>query len=284
MTSEKAALVDDVEAGGRGGGDATFGMTVITLMKICVGTGVLAVPHAFSGAGVVPGFGMLFALLCWNDWSANRLLACRDLLSDDERRRCEAPGGESPLGALARFVAGPRVATAGAGVDTFAAACLALPLSLVDDIGALAYAGAAGLCAIFVSFACIVTYGVEERTAVGWAQADGFTWMTPTSVSALASGFGVLAFCFGVAPLALQLEASMAEPRRFAAPSGTRWASRSRLRGDGRGRGVSTTASCAPDGVAGNVLDDLPRGAVGRRRRGAGRDVRGLRLRRPSAS
>ena len=94
MTSEKAALVDDVEAGGRGGGDATFGMTVITLMKICVGTGVLAVPHAFSGAGVVPGFGMLFALLCWNDWSANRLLACRDLLSDDERRRFEAPGGE----------------------------------------------------------------------------------------------------------------------------------------------------------------------------------------------
>ncbi|KAH8044828.1 hypothetical protein JL720_16947 [Aureococcus anophagefferens] len=96
MTSEKAALVDDVEAGGRGGGDATFGMTVITLMKICVGTGVLAVPHAFSGAGVVPGFGMLFALLCWNDWSANRLLACRDLLSDDERRRFEAPASKSP--------------------------------------------------------------------------------------------------------------------------------------------------------------------------------------------
>ncbi|KAH8045484.1 hypothetical protein JL720_16688 [Aureococcus anophagefferens] len=180
----KAALVDDVEAGGRGGGDATFGMTVITLMKICVGTGVLAVPHAFSGAGVVPGFGMLFALLCWNDWSANRLLACRDLLSDDERRRFEAPGGEVAAGRLA-LVAGPRVATSvevclcvlmfGVATAYFvalhdflaatplgpalrwrwrrhaAAACLALPLSLVDDIGALAYAGAAGLCAIFVS-------------------------------------------------------------------------------------------------------------------------------------
>ncbi|KAK7254781.1 cullin-like protein [Aureococcus anophagefferens] len=302
MTSEKAALVDDVEAGGRGGGDATFGMTVITLMKICVGTGVLAVPHAFSGAGVVPGFGMLFALLCWNDWSANRLLACRDLLSDDERRRFEAPGGEVAASEHWRAVAGPRVATSvevclcvlmfGVATAYFVAlhdflaatplgpalarapgastrsraACLALPLSLVDDIGALAYAGAAGLCAIFVSFACIVTYGVEERTAVGWAQADGFTWMTPTSVSALASGFGVLAFA----------SAAAAARVAFLAYAAT-------------GAGVARLYDglpCAPDGVAGNVLDDLPRGApwttgAGRR----GRDVRGLALsRRPSAS
>ena len=55
MTSEKAALVDDVEAGGRGGGDATFGMTVITLMKICVGTGVLAVPHDSINTGGTRG-------------------------------------------------------------------------------------------------------------------------------------------------------------------------------------------------------------------------------------
>ncbi|KAH8093335.1 hypothetical protein JL720_4459 [Aureococcus anophagefferens] len=202
----KAALVDDVEAGGRGGGDATFGMTVITLMKICVGTGVLAVPHAFSGAGVVPGFGMLFALLCWNDWSANRLLACRDLLSDDERRRFEAPGGEVAAGRIGASSRAARGDVRGGG------------RLHVDDADVRVRPG-------------------ERLRRAG--------------------------LCFGVAPLALQLEASMAEPRRFA--SAQRYAlGVAFLAYAATGAGVARLYDglpCAPDGVAGNVLDDLPRGA-----------------------
>ena len=111
MSSEKASLVDESglhgrsvnDSGGRSKtGGASFGMTVITLCKICVGTGVLAVPHAFSQGGALPSFLSLLLLLCWNDWSANRLLSCRSLLSERERSAFAAQCVESPLGALAR--------------------------------------------------------------------------------------------------------------------------------------------------------------------------------------
>ena len=298
---EQAALVGDVEGGAVGGGGppsgATFSMTVITLCKICVGTGVLAVPHAFSESGCLCGFLMLLFLLLWNDWSANRLLGVRDLLTAEELAAFRGARDESPLGALARIAAGHYVAAsvelclgvlmfgvatayfvafhdflhatrlgpgfyerAPRGVDTFLAATLTLPLAMVDDIGALAYAGAAGLFAIAVSFAAIVAYGLESRSAVGWRASDGWDWVSPTSTSSLASGFGVLSYCFGIAPLALQLEASMAEPKLF--PAAQRCALLVAFCSYfATGAGVARLYDglpCAPNGVAGNVLDDLP--------------------------
>jgi len=90
---------------------ASYGMTVITLLKICIGTGVLAVPHAFATAGALPCLAMLLGLLGWNDWSARRLLQCRDVLSPREQASLTG-GQESPLAALSRCAAGGRVAAA----------------------------------------------------------------------------------------------------------------------------------------------------------------------------
>lgn len=291
---EKRRLLDEAPPARSGG--ASFTMIVVTMLKVCVGTGVLAVPHAFSEGGVLPSFVMLFALLCWNDWSANRLVDCRALL---DARECAAHASqtvESPLAALARVAGGPRTAVAveaclallmfgvatayfvaahdflGAtpaagflarapgGADVFGVAALAFPLSLVEDLGALAYAGAAGLGAIFVSFCCIAEYGLAARAEVGWAASDDFRWYAPRDAPALAAGFGVLAYCFGVPPLALQLEASMAEPRSFKRAQrlalGTAF-----LAYAATGAGVARLFDGLPGTptVAGNVLDDLPR-------------------------
>ena len=57
-------------------------------------------------------------------------------------------------------------------------------------------------------------YGLDESRQA-W-NADDYDWIRPASSSSVGSAFGVMAFCFGVAPLALQLEASMAQPKRFA--------------------------------------------------------------------
>ena len=66
------------------------------MLKFCIGTGVLAVPHAFSTGGVVPCALALLALLAWNDWAGRRLIQARDLLDADALRRFNTGGGESP--------------------------------------------------------------------------------------------------------------------------------------------------------------------------------------------
>ena len=202
MSSERSALA--LEDGSNGDAPASrrssfsptgasYGMMVVNLLKICVGTGVLAVPHAFATGGAVPCLGALSVLLVWNDWSARRLLACRDLLDEAGRARLQS-GADSPLAALARAAAGGRVADAvegllatlmfgvvvaylvalhdfvartplacPRGVDVGVAAAMALPLSLVDDLGALAAVGAAGLVALGASFVIIVGCEAERK-------------------------------------------------------------------------------------------------------------------------
>ena len=70
---------------GRGSktGNTSFPGAVTTMLKFCIGTGVLAVPHAFSTGGVVPCALALLALLAWNDWAGRRLIQARDLLDAD---------------------------------------------------------------------------------------------------------------------------------------------------------------------------------------------------------
>ena len=91
-------------------GTTSFLGAVTTMLKFCIGTGVLAVPHAFSTGGVVPCALALLALLAWNDWAGRRLIQARDLLDADALRRFNTGGGESPLAALTREVCGAAVA------------------------------------------------------------------------------------------------------------------------------------------------------------------------------
>ena len=167
-------------------GNTSFLGAVTTMLKFCIGTGVLAVPHAFSTGGVVPCALALLVLLAWNDWAGRRLIQARDLLDADALRRFNTGGGESPLAALTREVCGAAVAgvveavffvlmfgvavaylvalhdfvratplAMPLGVDVALAAAAAVPLALVDDFGSLAAAGAAALVALACSLAAI---------------------------------------------------------------------------------------------------------------------------------
>ena len=210
-------------------GNTSFLGAVTTMLKFCIGTGVLAVPHAFSTGGVVPCALALLALLAWNDWAGRRLIQARDLLDADALRRFNTGGGESPLAALTREVCGAAVAgvveavffvlmfgvavaylvalhdfvratplALPLGVDVALAAAAAVPLALVDDFGSLAAAGAAALVALACSLAAIALYGVMRRERLGWAQSGTFDWTKPDSVADVGAAVGVMAFCFGV--------------------------------------------------------------------------------------
>lgn len=64
------------EAGGlEEGGSAA---TIATLMKVCMGTGMLALPYAVARGGlVVSGLGLVL-MAAWNAKSVQQLLACRE--------------------------------------------------------------------------------------------------------------------------------------------------------------------------------------------------------------
>ena len=210
-------------------GNTSFLGAVTTMLKFCIGTGVLAVPHAFSTGGVVPCALALLALLAWNDWAGRRLIQARDLLDADALRRFNTGGGESPLAALTREVCGAAVAgvveavffvlmfgvavaylvalhdfvratplAMPLGVDVALAAAAAVPLALVDDFGSLAAAGAAALVALACSLAAIALYGVMRRERLGWAQSGTFDWTRPDSVADVGAAVGVMAFRFGL--------------------------------------------------------------------------------------
>ena len=166
----------------------------------------------------------LLALLAWNDWAGRRLIQARDLLDADALRRFNTGGGESPLAALTREVAGGAVAgvveavffvlmfgvavaylvalhdfvratplAMPLGVDVALAAAAAVPLALVDDFGSLAAAGAAALVALACSLAAIALYGVLRRERLGWAQSGTFDWTKPDSVADVGAAVGVMA-------------------------------------------------------------------------------------------
>lgn len=275
----------------RKAGNTSFLGAVTAMLKLCIGVGVLSVPHAFSTGGVVPCVLALLVLLVWNDWAGQRLVLSRNLLDEAARRRVDA-GRESPFAALAREAAGGTCAAMAEavlfvlmfgvavsylvalhdfiratplavplGVDVAAAAAIAVPLALVDDMGSLAAVGAAGLVALACSLTAIALYGVARRETLGWAQNGAFDWTKPNSTNDLGAAVGVMAFCFGIAPLALQMEASMASPDKFAGAQRVALTiafATYLIVGAGVARLYDGPGS--NDAVPGNVLDALPDG------------------------
>lgn len=134
-------------------------------------------------------------------------------------------------------------------LDIVVAATLCFPLTIVRDIGRLAPVGAVGLGCLAVAFGVVVWFA-----ATASQQEGNVNWTISSDPTSLASGFGVLAYCFGIVPIVPQYAASMQEPAQF------RYAQRVAL--------VATTivytivgvtvVALARGHVAGNVLDDLP--------------------------
>ena len=77
-------------------GNTSFLGAVTTMLKFCIGTGVLAVPHAFSTGGVVPCALALLALLAWNDWKV--WMHISHLPQAKTHQRTAADGGDRECG------------------------------------------------------------------------------------------------------------------------------------------------------------------------------------------
>lgn len=92
-------------------GSTSTVMTIVSMVKTSIGTGVLAVPHAFATGGVCAMSATLVVLAVWNEWSGYRLLECKGLLSLSERSTL-IRSSEGPLAALTRVVGGGVIATA----------------------------------------------------------------------------------------------------------------------------------------------------------------------------
>ena len=71
------ASVDDpllvVEDGSVAASGATILQTTISVIKVCIGAGVLALPYAFSQGGLVVGSIGLSGIALWNYWTTMML-------------------------------------------------------------------------------------------------------------------------------------------------------------------------------------------------------------------
>lgn len=134
-------------------------------------------------------------------------------------------------------------------LDIVVAATLCYPLTTVRDIGRLAPVGAVGLGCLAVAFCAVVWF-----TETDSQQQGNVNWTITNDPTSLASGFGVLAYCFGIVPIVPQYAASMQDPAQF------RYAQRVALATTTIVYTIVgvTVAALARGHVAGNVLDDLP--------------------------
>ena len=91
-------------------------------------------------------------------------------------------------------------------------------LSCLPNVGFLSKFSAFGLTAIFITFVEITTYGVQTYGTDGFQSINESSMMDtliPSSSSAVASWFGVVAFSFGLTPVIFNIQESMAEPSRM---------------------------------------------------------------------
>ena len=54
----------------------------LQLVKICIGSGVLALPYAFKSCGLTLALAVLLAVALWNCFTSHRLVRCAALLKD----------------------------------------------------------------------------------------------------------------------------------------------------------------------------------------------------------
>ena len=94
---------------------ATVLQTTINVVKVCIGTGVLALPFTFAQGGILSSIVILLVVAKWNILSVNMLLDCEQYvlrLESISRRmrgvhlRDEPVSNESPMSKISRYALG----------------------------------------------------------------------------------------------------------------------------------------------------------------------------------
>ncbi len=207
------------------------------LCKVCVGTGVLALPYSFHSGGALTSVPGLAILAYWNTISVNTLLSCEPLVP-------KRTTGTNALSRVASAALHPRlgplmidstIVSLMLGVcisyqvaaatfispslpdlpsPALATAALVGPISMVSSLAFLARTSLFGLSAIAMSFLLIFYHGLHEYGLSGLGHLSVGS-LFPESWASFSHWFGVSSFCFGIAPVTFPMRDSMAQPALF---------------------------------------------------------------------
>jgi len=163
------------------------------------------------------------------------------------------------MDAVVSFLSPTFLTTGVPALDTLLVAIIITHLSCVSDVGRLAGLSESGLVAILLSFAVIFAYGLREMgpTAGFNSLTDADLW--PKDLEGLSSWFGVVAFGFGIVPIAYNVQEGMADPSKMS--RATEWALGLVFLSYvliGNGAAVLYRPLTGPGGFEGDVLMALP--------------------------
>ena len=123
--------------------------------------------------------------------------------------------------ALISFIGATPFSTSSPAFDSLWTVLIIAPLSCVPDLSYLSKCSALGIFAICITFLVIACYGVMEN---GMAGLSMISWedMWPKSLTGACNWFGIIAFGYGVTPIAYNIQESMETPDKM--PAATKYA------------------------------------------------------------
>lgn len=278
----------------REGGQSLCGAAV-NLTKLCLGTGILALPFATTKGGTlfVPVGIALIAL--FNGYSCQILIECKKRtanarvpagLSSTYSKIAYCSGGWTAVAVtdasiiitllgvcisyqitfaslMGDFLQGLGGFASSSALSVVSFVILMTPALAVEDISSLTKFSLSGLIALLAAVCAIVVFGIQLYGAdvVGGNTAQQQLPLYPASLGDFSACLGVLVFGFGICSLVFPVEESMESKADFPAAVlvclVVVWLAYSVV-----GVGVAVLFVHAPTGVASNVLENLPSASV----------------------
>ena len=123
--------------------------------------------------------------------------------------------------ALISFIGATPFSTGSAAFDSLWTVLIVAPLSCVPDLSYLSKCSALGIFAICITFLVIACYGIMENGLAGFL---AMSWedMWPKSLTGACNWFGIIAFGYGITPIAYNIQESMKCPDKM--PTATKYA------------------------------------------------------------
>ena len=232
--------------GDEGGSGGSVLASALTLAKICIGSGVMALPWGFEQGGSFAVGGMVLIGI-WNWYTSLQLVHCRSALANDPSMwalgdaqegvprsaysalACAALGRPglwllegSVIAVLTGVCASMQIQFAqftasflpalGYNLCVCASAVLLLPLVLQRTLEKLSMVSALGLLVLLLGLATVAVHGWNARGGSGLVVSSRL--LMPPSLAGLAAFFGIATFSFGVQMMVLPVQEAMAHPNR----------------------------------------------------------------------
>jgi proton-coupled amino acid transporter len=227
-------------------GKASRSETILVMVKMSIGTGVLGMPYAASKAGIMFHIiGLAFATL-WNSYSVLRLAESRSYVEKNMKnvkQMGNVPQNTNTFGVMAwhafgsvgltfvdlvmiilmmgitiayedailGFARDTELFTSGSEkVDALLMLIIMIPFLFLPNLDSLGKISALGTGLIFAVFIVFGGYGLHKNGLDGFYTLSSSDFW-PRSFEAFSNWFGVVVFGFGIVPFTYSLQESMTE-------------------------------------------------------------------------